>query len=621
MIRKLGFGSLLVTAALLVTSAVAGVADFKLTHAVPADAMITISSRDHDGREFINAQMERVWDAIERQHFENDLKRLIKRSMASPDDAAEFDTQWQQFRDLSATVEWRTLAQREFTYAMRMGMPMGSEWVLMFKPAEGRAAEDFEGLGAMAKHFAALIGDDVTLDTEETGDTIVHRLTLAEGPVPVMFTLARHKDAILFGFGTGMPEQSLALLRGEVDAKTGSIVAQPRFQEALKRLPTPKDMLMYMDIAAMMRETRNFAQMAAGASEQAAALPKLVDMINMWDYVATVAETDGMTTRNEAVARLQSNKGDAGLRKAFYGNKPLDDPLKFIPREAKSFSVGNGANWWALYQSILGFVTQNVPEGAGMVDMMKQQMATWPVDVEHMIRSLKGPYINFSAPGASSYATPHTVMMLQVSDPSGMQETLDKLQKLVAEMPELKEQNVALEDLNQAGTKGFKMLMLQPFLAMMVGQPCIGLHNDWLVITNGPQAVKLVVDLDSGQAESFARSDSFGSDGLPLEENVTSYGYTDLSNWHTETSAMMQMVPSMLQMASMFSGENIAKEPVVAAMLTTLGKAGGVVRECNFYKCSYAQTTFTDGLERTKTVVHYRKPPAAPGGASENMGN
>ena len=55
-----------------------GLEDFKLTRAIPADAMIAIHHRGHAGQEFVNEQYKRVWAAVEKQGFDRDLKRLMR---------------------------------------------------------------------------------------------------------------------------------------------------------------------------------------------------------------------------------------------------------------------------------------------------------------------------------------------------------------------------------------------------------------------------------------------------------------------------------------------------------------------------------------------------------------
>ena len=45
----------------------AGMDDFKLTRAIPADAMLVVQTRDHAGRKFVNEQFDRVWAEVEKQ--------------------------------------------------------------------------------------------------------------------------------------------------------------------------------------------------------------------------------------------------------------------------------------------------------------------------------------------------------------------------------------------------------------------------------------------------------------------------------------------------------------------------------------------------------------------------
>ena len=104
-----------------------GIDDFRLTRAIPADAMVAYHTRDHAGQEFVQKQFERVWAAVEKQGFDRDFKRLMRGAMQDAgEDVEQFDAQWQKITDLAAGIPWSQLCAREFAFALKIGMPAGA---------------------------------------------------------------------------------------------------------------------------------------------------------------------------------------------------------------------------------------------------------------------------------------------------------------------------------------------------------------------------------------------------------------------------------------------------------------------------------------------------------------
>ncbi len=319
----------------------AGFDEFKLSRAVPADAMLVLQTRNHEGRKFVNEQMKRVWTAIEAQKFDNDVKRLLRSQMvAQGQDAAAFDEKWSRITNLAAGVTWSRLCERECAFAAKLA-PASVDLVLLMMPPEAELKADFEGLTAMLKEIVGLAPEgQLVLSTEGEGESIVHKLTSSDPSMPWSLTLARQKDVVLVGFGTTMVDQSLSLLRGRTPADA-TLAASSRFKEAFKRLPTPTDGFTYVDCAAIVAQVRQWLKSAqaaggpAGDSEAAAespmagmaamlgVVPKLLDKLDIFDHMAMVATTEGMKTTAEAVTVLKTDAKSKPLYRILYSSAPL----------------------------------------------------------------------------------------------------------------------------------------------------------------------------------------------------------------------------------------------------------------------------------------------------------
>ncbi len=616
----------------------AGMDDFQLVKAVPADTMIAVHARDHEGRAFINAQLTRVWEAVQKQRFDKDLRKFAEQMVKQGQgDMEEFEAWWRRVMDLAALVDWSTLMQHEFAYAMRLAPPTGSDFVMMMIPPEDKIDEDFEGLTQILKTIKSLDEDDqILLSTEGRGDSVVHKLSPKNAMMPLSLTMARHDKVLLMGFGTSMADQALALLRGEVDSPNATLASTRRFKEAFAELPAPTDEFSFVDIAKLMAQSKNFAEMAAAGASLGAAtdgaeapppsplafLPKMVEALDLWQYVATIGRTEGMKKTTEVIVLYRDDARQKPLGKALCGGKPLEEPLKFIPQEATNVSVSRGFDVRALYDAVIGFVQKEVPDGEQLIAQMRAAMTDLPVDIEADVLDVIGTeFVNFTAPIPTAFA-PSTVMVIGLKDEARAAVTLELLtEQLIAV---LKSQNGTVEESKRADLPGFKVVILPPLFAMMpgVGQPVYGVKDGYLFIGNNPEAVVVALQVADGKHPSFAKNERFRKEGLPLGPGMTSFSFSDLSEWGQQTSQMVLLMGTMLNFPPL--GPQLQQNPALAALMPMLTKVGMVIKEFNFYQSKCAVTKVVGNMEHTKSVLHYKEPPKprgreiTPAPASEN---
>ncbi len=597
-----------------------GIDDFKLTRAIPADAMLVVQTRDHEGRKFVNEQFDRVWAEVEKQHFEKDLKRLLQSAIQEQGgDTAAFETHWQQITDLAAGVEWSNLSKQEFAFAMKLSPPFGVDLVVLMVPPKDRVAENFDGLVAILKSLTELAGEGMLIHSEEgTGNSVVHKLSMANMPVPLGLMLARHEDVLLIGIGSTMPEQALALLRGQAGAAGATLASTDRFKEAFKQLPPPADELFFADLAKIMAQMRVFAQMAAsvnatqpaepGAAAEAKGplsfLVPMVDALDLWECAASVSSTDGMKTTSEAVVVLRSDAKSKPFGKVFYGGAPLREPLKYVPKEATGVSVGSGMDWQALYKAVLGFIGSEVPDGKNLLaqwDTTRQQL---PFDIEKDLLSWIGSsYATFSAPIPTPFM-PGSVLVLDVRDQEKAAASLALVSDLINK--QFGEQGAGVEDAKLEGVEGFKQVILPPFLMMIpgLGQPLYGLKDGHLILANGPKVLALALETAAGKHESFAKNERFVQEGLPLTEGMTGFSFQDLTGWGDSIGQVLNMVGLLRGMVP-----DLAQNPAAGTAILMVSKAGNVFKQFNFYRSQCSVSTVDGNTLHQKSVLNYQEPP------------
>jgi len=597
----------------------AGVDDFQLARVIPADAALVVLTRDHEGLSFLHQQFERVWQVAERQHFERDLRTLLKGLVQqgteelSEDEKTrrleEFDQRWQQFSDLLAGVEWSSLLRQEMAFAFKLSFP-APEFVLLGRAPVEKAAANFAGLEKLLKALIELAPEGMfSLSTQGSGDSVVHTVAITPAPLPFGLMLARHKDTLILGFGQVLPEQTLVLLRGESGQ---TLVSTERFQAALRRLPAPKDMIFFADLARLVGQLRSYADSALGmipTSEEAdpkiKALPgRLIDGLDLAEYTASVSTTDGLKTTADCILVLRPEARGKTLYNVFFRSGALQDPLRYVPKEAQNFTVWSGLDWQALYDGIIRFVREHVPDGERLIEKWEQTRATMPVDIEKDILSWLGSaYTAFSLPPRSAYQPGQWVMMLAVKDEQKAREMLQKLWETLD--PLLAQQGGSLKDAEIAGTEGFKTIV-HPMLAMVAaaGQPTIGVYKGQLIVGSGAKVIETALAAASGEAPNFSENDRFKKEGLPLTGPVIAASFADMTRYGEEMGQMLMMIPMVGMMAP-----DLNRHPAGRALISAAGKAGKVVREFNFFQSSCSVSTFDGQVLYTKSLTNYREPP------------
>lgn len=597
-----------------------GAAEYRLSKAVPSNAFLAVHTRGHEGQAFVNEQWARVWTTIEKQRFDRDLKRIMRDIQAQetggtldPAAAEAFEAQWTQMLDLVSGVDWRNLASTECAFAMTLGFPT-TEMVVIMVPKADTTEKSFKGFEAIAKTVAEMAGPALALATDGSGDTVTHRITVTAAPFPIGFTVARQKDVLLVGFGSKFVDESLALLNG---GEGKPLASTERFQKAVGQLSTQKnDTLAFVDLQLLMKQVRTLMdemfKMAANEGAEASeaetvkrVLGKLIDDLDMWDYVVAAEYTEGMKTTGEELTFLQSDAKSRALYPVIYGNGALRDPLKFVPKGADGVSATSGINLLAAYQAVMKFVREEVPDGESALAAWDEQQKSMDFNVENDLLSwIQGSFISFTVPGPSSAAAGEFAYLLAVSDESKARAALDRLTDLIA--PMIRDNNGRLEPAVEEPLAGFRSVF-HPMIGMMgIKSPTYGVKDGWMFVASSPEAVLMSLSTSEGKQENFTKNERFVSEGLPVGKDVCTVEFSDLT-------AMGEGIGAALQMGSFFAGMNpeLSKNPVAKAAVSMLGKVGAVARAVDFYQSSCTVATFDGTKQVSRSVTNYRESPAA----------
>jgi hypothetical protein len=334
---------------------------------------------------------------------------------------------------------------------------------------------------------------------------------------------------------------------------------------------------------------------------------KLFDQLDMVEYCATVRTTDGMKSVQDGVCLLKDSASSSELYPVFFGNPPLDKPLRYVPQEAGDFWVTNGVDLHALYKFAIKFMRENVPDGEealAHIDALNEQLG---FDIEKdLIAFIGGGLTSISVPGPTPYSPADSALLLSVKDEAKAQAMMDRLIGMAEGFlsnPQAQGQ-ASLVDAEIEGVPGFKSLNM-PMLAMLgMNKPTFGVGRGMLMIGSSPDMISKVLATGGGSGGDFSKNERFQAEGIAPEGAVISLSFSDQTKLGDQLSQALSMAPMLGMMAG-----DAAKNPVVTTALGVAGKLGRVARKLDFFQSSATRTTMDGKAIVSRTITTYREPP------------
>jgi len=618
--RTLGRGAL--TAGLVLLAATplvladGGVDKFTLTRAIPADAFLAIHNRSHDGQEFLNKQYARVWEAVRKARIDRNLKQMFKDIQKQSGTVnEEFDAQWQRTMDMWSAVDWAGLNGREFAIGMKIGFPT-VEFVALLMPEADKVESSFKGLSDVAKTLVGMSQGNVELQTDGEGREVVQRISpTMQMPFPIAMTLARQGDVILVGLGSTLTEQSLALLKGD---EGKSLRDTARFKAAFTKLASPTDAMVFFDNDKFMTQMRTLVKQglematqqagedAAGQVDQIRTLTnELFASLDLWDFCATTASTDGLETKTDSIHVLRNDAKTKPFYKVVYGNGAVRDPLKFVPVTSGDFSVSSGVDLLALYDFIVDFVRKNVPDGDAQMTQFEQEVQTnTGLSIkDDLIGWIKGGIVTASVPGPNAYSPGNWVFMVELRDEEKAHTMINQLCEFMR--PLLQGQNGSIDAADIVGAEDFQSINV-PQLAMLgISKPTLGVKDGWLMLGSSPDMISEVLDTAEGKSDNFSKNERYRSEGLPPTSDVTALSFKDLTGMGDSLAQALGSVG----LFQAFGPPQLTSNPAAKALLGIVPKFARVAHKLDFLQSSSSRTTREGDTVRTQAVVTYREPP------------
>ncbi len=578
--------------------------NFTLGRYVPDSCWVYTHGVYSPERAGIDAQWARVLAAVDTDTLINGFKGLMGQ-LCSGVAQEEFERQWAATTGLISQVSWNDLIAREFAFAAQMS-PLPSH-LLLCQGAPGTGPKNLAALAAILEHGASL-SDTLCVDKATIGDIQVWTMDLPGAP----FSLEIFGRGDVVGLCTCRPvtKKVLGLMLGKPGA--GSVVDSPRFQRALASLAPPEDMVSFIDCRAMFADMRALFEGVMGNVPPGSKSPPEKEILlnvfkrfDVFDYVLTVRQTDGAQERSDTIAVVRPECKDAPFARVFTNRQPLEDPLRFVPADATSFSASVAIDWGALYALALDIIGNDIPNGQEILAKWQGVQESLGFDVQaDLFDWLSGETIAVSFPsdGVSPFGAGDSVLLIRVKDAALARQKVDAaIARLDVDVSQ-RYTNIPLNKIPAPDIRaeGFHRLM-HPILMSYQIQPVVGLHDKWLVLGSSAAAINKVLDTEDGKLPRITTSERFMREGALPTGNISSVSFSDLSNMGQDLSNLFYGIG----MASAL----VPNEPDmhVLKMILTLPQAlAPAISEIDFYSSSAMAATF-DGLTwRIESIINYQ---------------
>lgn len=588
--------------------------NFTLGRYVPDTCWMLIHVAHNPERAYMDEQWERVFETLRHSGIQDEIKGLI-RDLLNEAERPAFEEQWSRALQLGSAVSWSDLYGREFVYAQQVS-PLPT-YLFLTHGTAGTGQKNLPALAALLEHLASL-SDSLCVQQETIAGVRVWSMALPGAPISI--ELFGRGDVIGLSTSRVATSKVASLMGG--GCGQGAIIDQPRFQQALAALPPAEDGMFFFNIKALIRDLGALGDvLLAQAPEKPDAavvkqvLSKILNRVDVFDYSLTVQETEGLRELAHSITALQAEKKDAPLAKAFADRRSFENPHRFIPAEARSFSVSSAIDWGALYALVLEVIAEDIPDGPELLGRWQQAQQSMGLDLQgDFFDWFGGEMVSFSLPAKSPnpFGSDDRVLMLGVKDaPLAAEKVNAGIDKFAGLLKKHANQDLLIQEAPDISAPGFRVVT-HPAIAMWL-RPVIGVHGRWLIIGSSSEAVNAHLATSTGQAPCILENERFNTEGLVPTSPVCALSFSDMTNFGQDLATMfslMNMLMRGLIQHAEFERPNAPETRPLKRMMSILGRLTPAIAQIDFYSSSATTCTF-DGLAwRMERVLNYRPPPA-----------
>jgi hypothetical protein len=523
----------LVAVLLVVPLALADETKLDIRSGVPADAYLAVYAEHNPERDYQHEYAKQIWQTIEDEKLPERIVKLVMDQLRGEERETASSIS-DELQTISETTDWSQLAKSpELAYGQVMDVPQTHHVVIVRLPSADAAARCETALKQLGEMIERRSEGAVDAALDDSGEVRLYTLSVPKvKEFPFQPTFTRIDDVLILSTSAKVLGQSVdSLLHGGVTK-----FDDPRLQSALEKLPEPEDALVFYDGRHQFRTMRGIglfvrdkAGKDANAVRFAGLFERTVDERAILDYEATVEYTDGNRNLKTAIGQLVPDADDKLLYRVCAQGQPFEDWQHWVPSDAQAFSLVTGANLHALYEWIVNFLSQEIPEAKPALEKFEQAQDEWGVHLDRdILQAFNGECVSLKLPATSpgTVGGQDTVFALRCHKPDRIRELLHDLVERLAKNPYVAAQQLKLVPAKDL--EGFDELSLTT-LTMFGVRPVIGFHEGWMMVGSNASAVRKVLRTLSGEEPSIDTSEQFKRFGLEIEGPVYAISYKDLA--------------------------------------------------------------------------------------------
>ena len=587
-----------------------------LREAVPNDCFIAVWGKHNPERDYQKQYHAAIWETVQETQIVEKLIQAMQGNM-SEQEVAQFEQMQTVLKGIVEPINWDAVGNvKETIYCQRMQGIMSQHLLMMKMPDNGA-----QSLVDAVKNAFNLVEQasqgQVGMETETIEGVEFTTLGLPSD-VPTRPYFAATRDG-MFVFTTSKPlvQEAMKLL---ANPSSESKFDDARVKEALQELPEAEDSIAFFDGRTLFKQLNQipgFVRQMSRGNEDADRIMEMVEEIfeemAVFDYEVTVEYTEKHQNRAAVYGKLVEGYDDKVVGRMFATGKPFEKWNRWVPANAKSYSLSTGMSLHPLYAWMMEEIPEHFPEaeqGLAQFAAIQEQIG---VDIDKdILQAFTGGSVSVTMPGdtMSPLGTPmdKSVMFVRCAKPKKIRELMGRGLEMLNGLDQLQQiGGVNMEAIE--GMEGFETLTAGP-LAQMGIKPVVGFKDGWMVIGSDADAVKKVLETKEGSGDTIVDSEVFKSFSLPIRGPVTSVSYTN-SGENTRAMAQgLQQVGAMLPMAMGMAAQNGADVSKAKDFLALLPSVGKIIEKFDFYDKTLTVTQPGSGLSYKRHTVTLIKPPA-----------
>jgi len=518
---------------LLAPAALAEDAAVDVRHGIPAEAYIAAYGQSNPERDFQRQYGREIWQTVRDEKLPERVAAIVLDALpaAQRESADSINAELQ---TIFEAVDWSAVGESpECVYGQVMVTPQSQHLLILRLPSADVAESLEDALIKFGQMVERRGGEAVRAATDSSAAAAIHSLSFPQfKEFPFQPSCARLNDVIVLSSSEPLVRQSVDLMLDGGASKFDD----PRLKVALEKLPAPEDAQVFYDGRLQfqsMRDIGKFIREKAAndpnADRAARILEQVIDQLAILDYEATVEYTDANRNCQQSLGRLVPGAEEKLLARVLTQGAPFENWQRWVPADAQAYMLTSGANLHVLYEGVMKFLRDEVPESQPALEKLEALQAEWGVHLDRdVLQSFSGECVSLKLPAASPgvIGGQDQVLALRCQNPERIRELIGQGVGRLQEIPWFGAQQLQFGPAEKLS--GFDQLSLS-MLAGMGVKPVVGFHEGWMIVATNAEAAEKVIKTLAGEAPSIDSTKEFQRFGLQIDGPVYAISYTDLA--------------------------------------------------------------------------------------------